>query len=82
MNTENTLIALGFVHYPEWDFKNPDTNHYRLEKNGKIFRAHVNKNNGPWYVHLGIVVSDDGKVDKWRDCVSSGSVERKINNSQ
>ncbi|MBR8535435.1 hypothetical protein KDU71_07670 [Carboxylicivirga sediminis] len=87
MNNESTLLNLGFEPYPDWDFhiksipsgQITTTPHFRLEKQGKVFRAYVEKNNGPVYVILGVIVKNNNLVDCWRDCCSNGSVERKIN---
>ena len=79
MNNKDTLLALGFDRFPDWDFENSGAEAFRLIKSGFVFRAHVVDCNGPVeYVTLGVVVSEDGKVKKWMDCVSDGSVERKI----
>ena len=59
-----------------WD--SSQTKHYRLEKEGIIFRAFVVECNGPVYVVLGVVIKANGIVDRWRDCISEGSIERKI----
>ena len=81
LNDEAELIRLGFVRHPDWDWVDPPTEHYRLEKNDKIFRAFVCHNNPPIYCQLGVVINEKrGIVDRWRDCVSSGSVERKLGN--
>lgn len=81
LNDEYELIRIGFVRYPDWDWNDPQTEHYRLERNGKVFRAYVNHNNPPIYSVLGIVIEEKrGIVDKWRDCCSPGSVERKVIN--
>lgn len=78
MQDEKVLEELGFKRHPEWDWKEANVEHYKLEKYGQTFRAYVQKNNGPIvYVQLGVVCSPDGKV-RWMDCVSNGSVERKI----
>ena len=71
---------LGFTHHPEWDFGDIGVKNYRAENTNGIWRAHVIDYNGPiTYVSLGRVVNEDGKVDRWRNCVSDGSVNRKIN---
>ena len=79
-NDENELLRIGFVRHSKWDWASPPTKHYRLNKNGKVFRAYVQHNNPPIiYVVLGVVVEESrGIVDKWRDCVSPGSVDRKV----
>ena len=61
MNNEQTLISLGFRHYKMWD--SSQTKHYRLEKEGIIFRAFVVECNGPVYVVLGVVIKANGKFD-------------------
>lgn len=78
MQTEQTLIELGFSRHPEWDFEETGARHYRKEVNGKVFRAYEIDCNGPKYVSLGEVSTPDGKVKGWRDCCSLGSVARKI----
>lgn len=81
LNDEAELIRLGFIRHPDWDWGVPPTLHYKLEKNGKIFRAYVEHNNPPVYCHLGVVIEEPrGIVDRWRDCVSPLSVERKLGN--
>lgn len=78
-NDEAELIRLGFKRFSDWDFKDPITEAYRLNTKTSIYRAHVTRCNGPVYANLGIVIDEQrGIVDRWRDCVSSGSVERKI----
>jgi hypothetical protein len=79
MQDENTLISLGFVHYPDWDFEGTKDKNYRKDINKTSFRAYVVDCNGPLYVSMGQVVTKDGKVKNWLDCASFGSVERKIN---
>lgn len=82
MQNEQTLLKLGFKHHPEWDFEEIGAKHYRKEISGKVFRAYEVNFNGPTsYVSLGEVITPDGKVKRWRDCCSSGSVARKINSS-
>jgi len=79
MQNENTLIELGFYHYPQWDGEFTRTKHYRKETpDGRIFRAAVIKSNGPQYVSIGEVCTPDGKVKRWKDCCSDGSVNRAI----
>lgn len=76
---KEVLNELGFVRHPEWDWKENGTEHYKLEKYGKIFRAYVVECNGPIpYISMGVVCSDDGKVERWMDCCSDGSTFRKI----
>lgn len=78
-NDEAQLIRLGFKRFPDWDFKDPITEVYRLDTQTNIYRAHVTRCNGPVYANLGIVIDEQrGIVDGWRDCVSNGSLERKI----
>lgn len=79
MNNENTLLNLGFTHYPDWDFKETGSKHYRFDYGGKLFRAYVQNSNDPVYVIIGEVVNEGkGLVKRWKDCVSSGSVKRFI----
>lgn len=79
MNNEQTLLDLGFVPYSKWDFKETGTKHYRLEKDGKVFRAYVQLYNPPTYVVIGEVTNlEKGLVRRWVDCVSECSVERFI----
>lgn len=81
LNDEAELLRIGFVRHPDWDWIDPVTEHYRLERNGKVFRAYVQHNNQPIYAVLGVVTKElGGIVDRWRDCCSSGSVERKVLN--
>lgn len=86
MQTEKTLIDLGFKHHPEWDMEIKNhigkvesvVKNYKLVTNKVVWRAKPELNNGTPYVIMGKVVSDSGLVDRWRDCCSVGSVERKI----
>lgn len=78
MNNEETLLSLGFERAPEWDWHNPTTEHYKLEKGGEVFRAYVCRANGPDFVVMGVVCNELGHVDMWRHCISDGSVSRKI----
>lgn len=79
MQTEQTLLDLGFQRHPDWDFTSTDTKNFRKEMpDGSVFRAYVVDCNGPEYVRLGKVVSPSGLVSGWRDCCSNGSVARKI----
>jgi len=76
MNNSATLLALGFVRRPEWDWAN--TEHYCLQHGGAIFRAYVVEGNPPGvYVRLGLVGNEKGAAH-WRDCISEGSVARKL----
>ena len=78
MNNEQTLINLGFIRYPEWDYKSSGAEHYRLDKEGKTFRAYVNRVCGPpVFIEFGEVVNEKGHCT-FRDCVSEGSVQRKL----
>lgn len=79
MQNEQTLIELGFSRHPDWDFQETQAKHFRKEVNGKVYRAYVVDCNGPVYVSLGEVITPDGKVTRWQDCCSVGSVARKIN---
>lgn len=78
MQNVQTLLDLGFERFPEWDYSDPITKHYRKEMNGKVFRAYEVSCNGPVYVMMGEVSTKDGKVKSWMDCCSNGSVERKM----
>ncbi len=86
MQTEKTLLDLGFKHHPEWDMEIKDyngkvssvTRNYKLVTGKIVWRAKPETNNGTPYVIMGKVVSHSGLVDRWRDCCSNGSVERKI----
>lgn len=79
MQDTSTLIELGFERFPEWDTKTTGTNHFRKEINGKIFRAFEVNFNGPVsYVTMGEVTTADGRVKRWMDCCSAGSVLKKI----
>jgi hypothetical protein len=83
MQNEKTLLDLGFKHYPEWDSPEINSMHYRLEKDGLIFRAKVWGDNQGYhgsqiFVGMGIIIRDNNIVDRWRDCCSTGSVERKV----
>lgn len=78
-NDENELIRLGFRRFPDWDFNETGTESYRLDTSNYIYRAHVTRCNGPVYANLGVIIDEKkGIVDRWRDCVSNGSLERKI----
>tara|TARA_R110000850_G_scaffold275070_1_gene413643 strand:- start:173 stop:427 length:255 start_codon:yes stop_codon:yes gene_type:complete len=84
MQDQNTLIKLGFKHNKDWDSKHVDTKSYVLTLNNKTFRAHcydesqgfkgINK-----FVTIGIITNNN-KVDRWRDMCSEGSINRFINN--
>lgn len=79
MNNEQTLLDLGFMHHPDWDFTNNGTKNYRLDTtDGLVFRAYVQLNNPPVYVVIGRIVGSNGIVGRWKDCVSEGSVKRFI----
>lgn len=78
MQNEQVLIALGFSRHPEWDFKSTGWKNYRIEIEGKVFRAYEITCNGPVYVSLGEVVNKDGIVKRWIDCCSFASVARHI----
>jgi hypothetical protein len=78
MQNEQTLIELGFDRYPEWDSKDTGTKHYFKVVRGKVFRAYEVTCNGPVYVTMGEVSTLDGKVKRWMDCCSEGSVHRKL----
>lgn len=79
MNNEQTLLDLGFQPHKDWDFANTGTKHYRLvTPEGLEFRAYVQLHNPPVYVEIGRVVNDKGHVQRWKDCVSEGSVKRFI----
>jgi len=89
MQNKQTLIDLGFIPKPNWDFHQNEylgakeffVKHYFIENENGIFRAFENSFNGsPTYVQLGKVINEKGAVDRWRDCQSEGSVFRKINN--
>ncbi len=78
MQDKEVLNELGFVRCPEWDWTDPITEHYKLEKYGKVFRAYVVECNGPIpYVQMAVVTTPDGK-GRWMDCCSDGSVFKKI----
>lgn len=86
MQNEKTIIDLGFKRHPEWDIEIKNhigkvvsiTPNYKLTTNKIIWRAKPEVNNGAPYIIMGKVVSDKGLVDRWRDCCSDGSVERKV----
>tara|TARA_R110002020_G_scaffold318905_7_gene534554 strand:- start:8572 stop:8835 length:264 start_codon:yes stop_codon:yes gene_type:complete len=86
MQTEQTLIDLGFKRHPKWDTETKNhigkatdvTPHYKMIGPKAVWRAKPEVNNGIPYVIMGMVVSESGLVDRWRDCCSEGSVERKI----
>jgi hypothetical protein len=85
MQNENTLIELGFSHFPDWDGKETGTKHYRLEINGKTVRAKEWGASAGFprektFISAGIVVNEKkGVVDRWRDLCSEGSVSRFLN---
>ena len=87
MQNEQTLLNIGFKHFPSWDFHQKGgggisefyRKNYRFDKGGKTFRAYVDDTNPPTYVRMGIVSDANiNKVKCWMDCCSSGSVQRKI----
>lgn len=78
MNNTATLIELGFSRFPDWDMPESEQEAYRLDKDGKTFRAHVVTCNPPVYVIIGEVINDKGIVKCWKDCVSKDSVKRFI----
>lgn len=75
---KSILLDLGFAHHPEWDYKEINVPNYRAEIEGNVWRAFIMDSNGLPYVILGRVTTPEGRVDRWRDCVSEGSIERKI----
>jgi hypothetical protein len=76
MNTVATLLALGFERHADWDFA--ATQHYRLQRGATVFRAYVVESNPPGvYVRLGLVGDSKGRAH-FRDCISEGSVARKL----
>ena len=83
-NTVQTLLDLGFERYPSWDYQRNGplsaTEHYRLVTPHGTFRAYEERHNGPLYVRLAKVLNEAGQVNAWCwwDCVSNGSVARKI----
>lgn len=83
-NTEQTLLDNGFTRHPEWDYGTPGTRshtpHYRLVTPHGTFRAYEMRDNPPLYVRLGKIVNEAGQVSAWGwlDCVSNGSVARKV----
>lgn len=84
MQNVNTLIELGFQHYPDWDGKETGDKHYRLDVNGKTVRAvEWGKSKGfpneKTFISAGVVQNDKGVVDRWRDLCSDGSVSRFLN---
>lgn len=81
MNNEQTLLQLGFIRFPDWDYKEIGADHYRLDKSDKVFRAYVMHHNPPTYVIIGEVTTPCGIVKRWKDCVSIDSVARFINKS-
>lgn len=81
MQNEQTLIDLGFKERPEWHCQATENKTFSLLRDGKTFVAYVNYWENPQYVTLGIFLREKGKsfiVDRWRQCCSAGSVERKI----
>lgn len=79
MQNEKTLIDLGFVHYPDYDFKEIGVKGYVLSVGQNVWRAYVNDTQLPKYISLGKVVGPSGIVDRWRDCTSVESVFRHLN---
>lgn len=86
LQTEETLIELGFIRNPEWDFEIKNNigkiinivPHYKLVVNDTMWRAYPQINNGTPYVTIGKVISKNKLVDAWIDCCSKGSVVRKL----
>ena len=83
MQDKNTLIELGFKHNKDWDSDNVDTKSYMLILNNKVFRAHCYDESQGFrgdskFVTIGIITNNN-KVDRWRDCCSKESVKRFIN---
>lgn len=84
MQNIETLIKLGFRHYPDWDNKETGTENYRIEINGTIIRAvewgaSHGYPNEKTFISAGIVRNGKGVVDRWRDFCSEGSISRFIN---
>lgn len=82
IQTDSDLIRLGFVEHKPWYMSESERINYILKKDGIVFRALFETNNGSPYVQLGVVKGDidRGIVDRWRDCCSHGSVEKVVNN--
>jgi hypothetical protein len=78
MQNETTLLDLGFTHHPDYDFNHTGCKGYRLELNGKVWRARIEDTLKPIGISLGMVVKKNGVVDRWRDCFSDGSVKKHI----
>lgn len=81
MQDVNTLIELGFTHFPNWD---RGCKHYRLDIRGKTIRAvEWGASKGfpdeKTFISAGVVVNDKGIVDRWRDLCSNGSVSGFVN---
>ena len=74
------ILKLGFTEKKEWFFEETKKTNYILQKNNKTFRAVFTENNGePYYFQIGIVISEKGYVDRWRDVCSKEHLNRLIN---
>lgn len=74
------ILELGFKEKKEWFFEETKKINYILQKNDKTFRATFTENNGePYYFQVGIVISEKGHVDRWRDVCSNEHLNKLIN---
>jgi hypothetical protein len=81
MQNEQTLIDIGFTHFPEWDYQETGIKCFVLEINADKWVAHECSTLKPVGVSLGKLVRVKKHcpiVDYWRDCFSNGSVLRHI----
>lgn len=83
MQNVDTLLELGFKHYPEWDCTATEDKNYRLVYKGLVFMAHCWDETHGYrrehrFVTIGLVTDCGRYVKGWLDCSSTGSVKRKI----
>lgn len=80
MVTENDLTLYGFYRFEEWDWTFGDMiiQHYRFEKSGKVFRARIEKNNGPHYVRFGLVSDVKRGITNWIEAHTVKKFHEKI----
>ena len=81
MVTDNDLILYGFYRFEEWDWDFGNTGkieHYRFEKSGKVFRARIEKCNGPHYVRFGLVSDAKRGITDWIEAHTVGRFHEKM----
>jgi hypothetical protein len=74
----NDILILGFKEFENWEFKETGTKNYILKTKNKTFRAIYTTCNGLPYFQIGIVINENGIVDRWRDICSNESLNKLI----